>query len=119
MPFWLSNASSAFMQLMNHVLCKFIGKFVVIYFDNALVYIMDHDKHVEHLREVFEMLRKEKIYDNLKKCQFCQDQIVFLGYVVTQHGVEVDEEKVKAIIKEWTIPTSVSMLRGFHGLTSF
>nr|XP_010911115.1 uncharacterized protein LOC105037111 [Elaeis guineensis] len=58
------------------------------------------------------------LYGNLKKCHFCQDRIVFLGYVVSQHGVEVDEEKLKAI-KEWPVPTNVSEVRSFHGLASF
>ncbi|KAH9698112.1 Endonuclease [Citrus sinensis] len=63
-------------------------------------------------------MRKEKLYANLKKCSFCTNQIVFLGYIVSAKGIEVDEEKVKTI-KEWPTPTSVSEVRTFHGLTSF
>ncbi|KAH9744213.1 Endonuclease [Citrus sinensis] len=63
-------------------------------------------------------MRKEKLYANLKKCSFCTNQIVFLGYVVSAKGIKVDEEKVKAI-KEWPTPKSVSEVRSFHGLASF
>ncbi|KAH9763304.1 hypothetical protein KPL70_001120 [Citrus sinensis] len=63
-------------------------------------------------------MRKEKLYANLKKCSFCTNHIVFLGYVVSAKGIEVDEEKVKAI-KEWPTPKSVSEVRSFHGLASF
>ncbi|KAH9780623.1 hypothetical protein KPL71_008145 [Citrus sinensis] len=78
----------------------------------------DLDEHIEHLQSVLTVLTKEKLYANLKKCSFCTNQIVFLGYVVSAKGIEVDEEKVKAI-KEWPTPKSVSEIRSFHGLASF
>ncbi|XP_073110280.1 uncharacterized protein [Elaeis guineensis] len=76
------------------------------------------EEHMEHLRGIFEVLRQEKLYGNLKKYHFCQDRIVFLGYVVSQHGMKVDKKKMKAI-KEWPVPTNVSEMKSFHGLASF
>ncbi|KAH9716907.1 Endonuclease [Citrus sinensis] len=90
----------------------------VVYFDDILIYSKGLDEHIEHLQSVLTVLRKEKLYANLKKCSFCTNQIVFLGYVVSAKGIEVDEEKVKAI-KEWPTPKSVSDVRSFHGLASF
>jgi hypothetical protein len=66
----LSNAPSIFTRLMNHVLRKHIGLFVVVYFDDILVYIRNFNIHVEHLRVVFETLRDAKLYGKLEKCQF-------------------------------------------------
>jgi hypothetical protein len=118
MPFGLTNAPSTFMRLMNHALRAFLGRFVVVYFDDILVFSKSLDKHIEHLHCVLPVLRKEKLYANLKTCSFCLDKVVFLGYLVSGKGLAVDEEKVKAI-KEWPTPKSITEVRSFHGLASF
>ncbi|KAG8497231.1 hypothetical protein CXB51_008425 [Gossypium anomalum] len=118
MPFGLTNAPSTFMRLMNYVLRAYIGKFCVVYFDDILVYSRSLDDHLRHIRAVLDVLRKENLYTNLKKYTFCSNQVVFLGFVVSSQGLQVDQEKVKAI-REWPRPTSISQVRSFHGLASF
>jgi hypothetical protein len=107
MHFGLTNATSTFTRLMNHALRAFLGRFVVVYFDDILVYSKSLDEHIEHLHCVLPVLRKEKLYANLKTCSFCLDKVVFLGYLVSGKGLAVDEEKVKAI-KEWPTPKSIT-----------
>jgi hypothetical protein len=103
---------------MNQVLKPFTGSFVVVYFDDILIYSRSESDHLEHLRKVLLVLQQNKLYVNLTKCKFMTSSLLFLGFIVSADGIKVDEEKIRAI-REWPTPKNVSEVRSFHGLATF
>ncbi|CAI7894955.1 unnamed protein product [Closterium sp. NIES-53] len=99
MPFGLTNAPATFQAEMNHILRPLVDECMVVYLDDILIYSRDMKQHIEHLRRVFEMLRRENFYVKLSKSEFALKKVQFLGHMVSAQGVHVDPKKIEAHAK--------------------
>ena len=118
MSFGLTNAPAAFMDLMNRVFRPFLDRFVIVFIDDILVYSRSDVEHEHHLRTVLQTLRENELYAKFSKCEFWLESVGFLGHVVSNQGIQVDQKKVEAVA-QWSRPTTVTEIRSFLGLAGY
>jgi hypothetical protein len=118
LSFGLTNAPAAFQSVMNDMLMPYVGKFVVVYLDDILIFSKTTKEHLSHLRQVLQTLTKNHFYANPEKCDFIKEEISFLGHRVSANGLKDDPEKVRAVA-DWKVPKDVHGVRSFLGLAKY
>jgi hypothetical protein len=118
MPFGLSNAPATFQALMNDVLHPFLRRFVLVFFNDILIYNTSWSEHLQHVGLVFTALRAHCLFLKRSKCSFGTPSVAYLGHVISADGVAMDSDKVAAVAS-WSLPRSPRGVRGFLGLTGY
>ncbi|KAK3529207.1 hypothetical protein QTP70_021434 [Hemibagrus guttatus] len=118
MPFGLINAPAVFQILINKVFRDLLGRGVIAYIDDILVYSTSMEDHVCQVREVLARLQRFHLFVKLEKCEFHRTTVTFLGYVISPRGVEMDTYKVRAV-SEWPAPATIKELQRFLGFANF
>ncbi len=106
MPFGLTNAPATFQALMNTVFGPYLRKYVLVFFDDILVYSKTWAEHLRHLKVVLEVLQENKLYAKQSKCTFAKGQVEYLGHIISGSGVATDPMKVEAVTA-WPIPKTL------------
>ena len=118
MPFGLCNAPVTFQRLMEKVLHGLVGKVCLVYLDDVLVLGKEFDEHLRNLELVWERLRESGLHLKPEKCHLVQEEVEYLGFVVSGRGITTSPSKVQAV-KEFPVPEDVTSLRSFLGLSSY
>ena len=118
LPIGLCNAPATFTTLMNEVSNGYVNRFCIVYLDDILIFSQSVEEHRKHVRLVLEQLIEHRLYASPKKCFSMTNEVEFLGFIVGDKGLKVNPEKTAAI-QNWTLPKSISEVRGFLGLASF
>lgn len=118
LPFGLKNSAASFQRLMDHVLRELKGKCCFVYIDDVVVYSRNETEHLQHLSLVFKCFHEAGLTLNLKKCNFIQRALTFLGHVVSGEGIKTDPSKVAAV-SEFPVPQSLKDVQRFLGLAGW
>ena len=112
------NAGATYQTLMNHLFASYLGVFMFVYLDDIIIFSDTIEDHIKHVRIVFDVLRKERLFLKANKMQFFAEELKILGHIIDDGGIRMDPHKVDKITN-WKTPTNKDLLRSFIGAVGF
>nr|GEW87856.1 hypothetical protein [Tanacetum cinerariifolium] len=106
------------LSLMNTIFKAFLKKFVLVFFDDILIYNKNLEEHCDYLAQFLQVMKDNTLYAKRTKCYFDVSQVEYLGHIISAQGVSIDPSKIEDMQK-WPIPSTLKQLRGFLGLTGY
>ncbi|KAH9273416.1 hypothetical protein BASA83_004077 [Batrachochytrium salamandrivorans] len=118
MPFGLANAPAQFQRMMNSLFRDVIGKHVLVYLDDIVIYSDSMSDHIAQVQNVLRVLQDNGLYCKAEKCHFYKSEIKYLGYIISADGLRMDPSKISAV-QSWPTPKKVRDLQVLLGFTNF
>jgi hypothetical protein len=118
MPFGLTNTPATFQSSLNHIFGGKLRKYLLVFFDDIFIYSRTWDEHLTQLEEFLVIMQAQSLYGKKSKCEFGMRELLYLGHIISEHGVQVHHEKIKAIL-DWPTPKNLTELKGLFGLCSY
>ncbi|GJR40985.1 putative reverse transcriptase domain-containing protein [Tanacetum coccineum] len=115
---WLDECTSGIYGSHDRVCKPFLDKIVIAFIDDILIYSKNKKEHEEHLKAILELLKKEELYANFSKCEFCLPKVQFLSHLIDSQAIHVDPAKIKSI-KDWASPKTPMVIHQFLGLAVY
>lgn len=116
MPFGLCNAPSTFQTLMNKIWKHYLQVFVLVFYDDILIYSTTWESHLQLVAKVLQLLQNHRLFVKKSKCSFGVKEVEYLGHIMGCDSVWIDPKKIQAM-KDWPRPQNLKILRGLLGLT--
>ena len=116
--FGLTNAPTNFQSCMTHMFRGQLRKYLLVLFDDILIYNKTWDEHLAHLGEVLDIMQAQSLYAKESKCEFGMRELLYLGHIISEQGVWVHQENIRAIFY-WPTPQNLTELKGFFGLCNY
>ncbi|QRV79630.1 Transposon Ty3-I Gag-Pol polyprotein [Ceratobasidium sp. AG-Ba] len=113
-----TNATATYQSLMNHLFKHAIGVYMHVFLDDIVIFTNGLEEHVQRVREVFEVLRREKFFLSPKKMQFLAEKLEILGHIVDSKGIQMDPHKVDSVMN-WKVPNTKEQLMSFLGAVGY
>jgi hypothetical protein len=102
---------------MNHLFNKQLRKFLLVFFDDLLIYSKTWDEHLQHVEQILAIMEEKSLYDKEFKCEFGMTEVLYLGHIIRVKVVHVHQEKIQAIL-DWPTPRTLTELKGFWASVS-
>ena len=117
-PQGFTNSPACFQHFMNDILREHLDMTAVGILDDVIIYSEDTPSHIGHVSAILQILRDNRLYAKIEKCEFHKDQMTFVGYMVSSAGIGMDPEKVSSVL-DWPVPTSIKEVQAFLGFANF
>ena len=118
LPFGLTNAPASFECLLEHVLRDYIGKFVILYIDDILIYSASFEDYLSHVAQVLQTLREAYLKARISKCQFARNFVEFLDHLITPKEIGPNKRNIKAVTS-YPTPPKIKDVCVFLGLCNY